>query len=175
MAENNRQYRTMRFQNLLRRNYFEGWYYKQVSQDENTVLCFIPGTNVSGGRKSYFIQVILAEKTSGCWQQTTDWLDIAEFQAQDEPFSIRLDGNRLTRDGISVSFQGKQFLISGELRFSGFIAPPASLWAPTIMGPFSYLPGLECIHSVVSLSHGIEGELEINGKPVDFSRGKGYI
>ncbi len=175
MKENSRQYRTMRFQNLHRKHYFEGWYYKMVSPDERTVLCFIPGVSVAGGVKSFFIQAILAEKTGEDWRQTTDWLDATDFHTQDEPFVAQIGGNRFRRDGITVSFQGERIKASGELKFSGLLAPPASCWAPTVMGPFHYLPGMECIHSVVSLSHGIEGALDLGGRRVDFTGGKGYI
>ena len=148
----------MQFQNLGRKHYFEGWYYKQVSADEKTVLCFIPGVSVSDSKKSYFIQVILAEKTDTDWQQTTDWLDIVRILMRKmNRSSIQLDGSRFYRNGLSVSIRGNRIQVSGELRFHGLIALPASPWAPTVMGPFSYLPGMECIHSVISLSHGIEG------------------
>jgi len=175
MGKISKQYKTIQFQNLRRKHYFEGWYYKQVSADEKTVLCFIPGVSVSGGKKSCFIQVILAEKTDADWQQTTDWLDITEFDAQDELFFIQLDGSRFYRNGLSVAVRGSRIQIFGELRFHGLIALPASPWAPTVMGPFSYLPGMECIHSVISLSHSIEGALKIGDRDVDFTGGKGYI
>lgn len=175
MKENNRQYNSMRFQNLQRRHYFEGWYYKQVSSDEKTALCFIPGISVSQGKQSPFLQAILAEKTEDGWTQTTDWLDIADFHAQDEPFSLALQENRFSRDGIAVNLNGVNIRVSGELTFSNCIAPPATRWSPTVMGPFSYIPGMECIHSVISLTHGIEGSLQINGRAVDFTGGKGYL
>ncbi|MBE0601135.1 MAG: hypothetical protein IH607_05055 [Firmicutes bacterium] len=173
--DTSRQYQSMRFQNLRRKNYFEGWYYKQVSADERTVLSLIPGVSVTKGRKSYFMQAILAEKTDGNWRQTADWLDIEAFHAQNEPFALQLNGNRFQRDGISVSFQGKRVQASGTLRFGGWLAPPATRWSPTMMGPFAYLPGMECINTVISLSHRIDGTLELCGRQVDFTGGKGYI
>ncbi len=173
--KNRRQYSTMRFQNLHRKHYFEGWYFKQVSADEKTVLCFIPGVSVSAGEKTHFLQVILADNTVGAWKQTTDFIHIEDFQAQDEPFVLQADGNQFRRDGIAISLQGEQLQISGELRFTGMLAPKTSIWAPTIMGPFSYLPGMECIHSVISVNHDLHGALTIGGRHVDFSGGKGYI
>lgn len=172
---NRRQYRTMRFQNLRRKHYFEGWYFKQVSADEHTVLCFIPGISVSGGKRTYFLQVIVAENTGDGWKQTAAFLPVVDFQAQEEPFILLMDGNRFQRDGMKVSLQAGELQIEGELRFSGMMTPPGSVWAPTIMGPFSYLPGMECIHSVISISHGMQGALTIGGKRVDFTGGKGYI
>lgn len=165
----------MRFQHLPRKEYFEGWYYKQVSPDLKTVICLIPGLSIDNGKTSSFIQINLTEKIEGTWRQTTDWLDCAVLTAQDEPFLIELDGNQFRRDGIAVAYRGERLNVSGTLYFRDMVAPPATLWAPTMMGPFSYLPGMECIHSVISLSHTLEGSLQINGRLVDFTRGKGYI
>jgi len=175
MSKNNRQYRSMCFQNLHRKEYFEGWYYKQVSPDQKTVICLIPGLSIYKGKSSPFIQINLTEKTEDTWRQTTDWLDCTALSAQDEPFLIELDGNQFRRDSISIAYSGERLNVTGTLGFRDAVTPPASRWAPTMMGPFSYLPGMECIHSVISLSHTLEGSLEINGRLVDFTRGKGYI
>lgn len=175
MAENHRQYRTMRFQNLPRKRYFEGWYYKQVAPDERTAISLIPGLSVREGKTSPFIQAILAERTGDVWRQTTDWLDYAQIRAQDEPFFIQLGGNCFRREGFAVEYRGERLQVTGELGFRDTVALPGSGWAPTIMGPFSYLPGMECIHSVISLSHTLTGSLTINGRPVDFTLGKGYV
>ena len=43
------------------------------------------------------------------------------------------------------------------------------------MGPFGFLPFMECYHGVVHISHGLSGRLIIDGEPQDFSYGKGYI
>ena len=175
MSLSNRQHRSMRFQNLSRKEYFEGWYYKQVTPDENTVISFIPGLSVRGGKTSPFIQVNLAQRTGETWQQTSDWLNFSLLDAQDEPFFIQLGGNCFRREGIDIAYQGEKLQVKGRLAFRETVALPRSNWAPTIMGPFSCLPGMECIHSVISLSHTIEGSLTVNGSLVDFTRGKGYI
>jgi tocopherol cyclase len=175
MTGNHRQYSSMHFQNLARKEYFEGWYYKQVTPDERTVISFIPGLSVRGGKASPFIQVNLAQKTGDTWHQTTDWLDYTALRAQDEPFFIQLGDNSFRREGVIIAYQGARLQVTGELIFHNIIALPRSGWAPTIMGPFSYLPGMECIHSVISLSHTIAGSLTINDKLVDFTQGKGYI
>ena len=175
MIGKNRQYESMRFQNLSRKNYFEGWYYKQVTPDEKTVICFIPGVSVHQGETIAFIQVILAQKSGETWEHTTDWLDYSEYSTQDEPFFIEIGGNVFRRDGFKIDFAGEQLQVSGEVSFSDLTILPGTSWAPTIMGPFSYLPGMECIHGVMSLNHTIAGSLCINGQPINFTGGKGYI
>ena len=90
MSRNSRQYRSMPFHGLKRNGYFEGWYYKQVSSDEKTIICFIPGVSARDGTVSPFIQAILARLIGDVWEQTTDWLDVPAFQPREEPFSLRL-------------------------------------------------------------------------------------
>ena len=43
------------------------------------------------------------------------------------------------------------------------------------MGPFSFVPFMECYHGIISMDHSIIGELSIKGKKVDFTSGRGYI
>ena len=42
------------------------------------------------------------------------------------------------------------------------------------MGPFTYIPGMECKHDIFSISF-LTGTLIINGKRVSFDHGYGYI
>ena len=170
-----KQHASMRFQNLPRKEYFEGWYFKHVSPDEQVVISFIPGLSVSKGAAKPFVQVILAEKREDAWHSRTDWLNYSEPLVGEEPFSFQLGENHFSRDGLRLAFQGEKLQVFGSLTFSDGVPLPSSNWAPTVMGPFSYLPGMECIHSVISLNHSLQGSLKINGRLVDFSRGKGYI
>jgi hypothetical protein len=43
------------------------------------------------------------------------------------------------------------------------------------MGPFRFVPLMECRHSVLSMSHSLSGSLRLNGKSVCFNGGVGYI
>ena len=38
-----------------------------------------------------------------------------------------------------------------------------------------FLPGMECSHGVISMTHALEGALSINGRTLDFTGGTGYI
>ena len=175
MGADRRQHADMRLQRLWRRAWFQGWYFKQVSADEKTAICFIPGISLHDGTRGSFIQAILAQRTGEGWRQSSDWLDYPPLTARDEPFSIALDGGEFRRNGIRVDYKGERLRAEGELRIGPLTPPPASLWAPTVMGPFAYLPGMECIHSVISMNHALSGTLRINGEAVDFSGGKGYV
>jgi len=52
---------------------------------------------------------------------------------------------------------------------------PKKPLAPGIVGWFSYVPFMETYHGVVRMNHEILGTLQIDGKPIVFDRGKGYI
>ena len=43
------------------------------------------------------------------------------------------------------------------------------------MGPFRFLPGMECRHGVISMGHTLEGTLTLNGAAMDFTGGTGYV
>ncbi|MDR0462060.1 MAG: tocopherol cyclase family protein [Christensenellaceae bacterium] len=43
------------------------------------------------------------------------------------------------------------------------------------MGPFKFLPFMECKHKVTSMGHKVSGKVAINGHTYDFDNGIGYI
>ena len=65
------------------RSYFEGWYYKFVSQDESIALSFIPGIAMSDkGEQHAFIQMI--DGTAG--KTYYERFDVKEFQSRPDQF-----------------------------------------------------------------------------------------
>jgi tocopherol cyclase len=64
--------------------------------------------------------------------------------------------------------------VRGDLRFTNLTPWPVTLLSPGIMGPFAWIPWMECYHAIVSLDHGIHGALEIDGRPVSMDGGRGY-
>lgn len=63
-----RQDKQLNFQNQRRKNYFEGWYFKQVSSDESVIFSVIPSMMRVNNQEQALIQVILAEKVDGAWR-----------------------------------------------------------------------------------------------------------
>jgi hypothetical protein len=43
------------------------------------------------------------------------------------------------------------------------------------MGIFGLIPGMECNHNVLSMSHGLKGVLQINDEKIDWNGGWGYV
>jgi len=46
---------------------------------------------------------------------------------------------------------------------------------PNIMGPFSYVPFMECNHAILSMQNETEGKISVNGSKISFKHDKGYI
>jgi hypothetical protein len=43
------------------------------------------------------------------------------------------------------------------------------------MGPFTFLPLMECYHGIISMNNQIDGVLEVENEKTDFKHGRGYI
>lgn len=46
---------------------------------------------------------------------------------------------------------------------------------PNIMGPFSYLPFMECNHAILSMKNSIYGSINVNNNKIYFNNDTGYI
>lgn len=172
-----RQEKQLSFQNQRRKNYFEGWYFKQVSTDESVVLALIPSMMRRNGHEHAMLQIILAEKIEGKWKIQTHRLDfpMSAFDYASQPFALSVSNNTFTKKGISLKINTPSLNIEGKISFGPFTTLPTTNISPTIMGPFSYLPFMECIHGIGSLHHSLKGSLRINERSVSFDQGIGYI
>ena len=162
----------MPFQGNLHKNkYFEGWYLKHVSKDRSLVLSFIPGVSLTPGDRHSFIQIIdgISGKT---WYVR---YPLETFQWDKDTFSVSVGASKFSLDGCSISIDEKDLKIEGTLNYSDTEYYPRTQSHPGIMGWFSFIPGLECRHDVLSMNHCTSGSLRMNGKLLDFTQGSGYI
>ncbi|MCF7926573.1 MAG: tocopherol cyclase family protein [Candidatus Izimaplasma sp.] len=162
---------------LSKKSYFEGWYYKQVSRDKNTTIAFIPGISLNETDSHCFIQVFLKQTRNNKETLSTEYykIPLENFETTNKPFLVRIKKQLFWKKGLKIDLKTQKFSIKGELKFSDFSLIKRTLFSPSIMGPFRYLPKMECNHAVVSMSHKIQGRLNINGNEIDFSNGKGYM
>lgn len=118
-----------------------------------------------------FIQVI--EGKTG----ETDYIrfDVNDFSYDRKELLVTIGGNAIRKDLIGLNLQGEKFTIKGCLDYREVSPYPQKLIAPGIMGWYTFAPLMECYHGVVSMNHTLQGMLEINGKEIDFTGGKGYI
>lgn len=150
------------------KRYFEGWYYKIVSAGAQEAFAFIPGIAMDEqGKQHAFIQVLDGKA------QTAEYFQFpaGAFTAAPGFFSVGVDGSKFT--GMSMQLALKDY--SGTLQFKNTVPWPNNWYSPGIMGPYTFVPFMECYHGIVSMDHELEGRLTIRGRTVDFSGGRGYI
>lgn len=150
--------------------FFEGWYFKLVSADQQHRYAIIPGVILSGEPHA-FIQVL--NGVSG--KATYFEFPLQSFKAERREFDVRIGRSRFTAQSISLDIAMDIGAVQGTLSFDGPRPWPVSWSSPGIMGWFGWIPFMECYHGVVSFDHEISGTLRINDEPVDFTGGRGYI
>jgi len=151
-----------------RGEYFEGWYFKQSDSRASTTLAVIPGISL-GQDRHCFVQAINGS-TGESWYER---FDLEDFKAENHPFCVQIGLNRFSLSEIHLELEKPQ--IFGDLRYGETLAYPWRPWAPGIMGPYSFVPSMECYHGVVSLDHQVNGTIHIAGYPLQFQNARGYI
>jgi len=152
--------------------YFEGWYFKCISADRKHVIAIIPGMAIDPqGQRHSFIQVINA--VSGkTWYHHFPY---ADFQSPTDRFEVSISDNTFSSDGLSVHIDSAEGRLNGQLSFTDIHPFPVSRLNPGIMGPFGFVPFMECYHAIIDLQHQLSGTIELDGEIMDFTGGAGYI
>jgi tocopherol cyclase len=149
------------------RKYFEGWYFKIVNASETRAYAFIPGIAMDeDGQSHCFVQVLDGKKKKSEYYSFSASL----FKPAADGFEIYIDKNYFSSERIEIHLPE----IKGRLSFSGIVPWPYRWYSPGIMGPYTFVPFMECNHGIVSMDHSIEGYLTINGEETDFTGGRGY-
>ncbi len=141
-------------------NYFKGWYFK-CSNKENTIG-FIPAYHRSDNMETASLQIITDDEA---YNIPFDYMSYSE-----KPLLARIGKCLFSENGIMIDIDTDTVSAKGILKFSGL--SPISY---DIMGPFKFVPYMQCRHSVYSMKHQINGKITINRKPYIFENGKGYI
>ena len=159
------------FQGTLKeKEYFEGWYLKNVSRDTGSVISFIPGISLSDSSHS-FIQVI--DGISG-WTHYFEFTS-GEFKPAMDKFEVRIGKNSFSMEGLKVDLFEEDIHVKGEIKFTDLSTFPKTFFSPGIMGWYTFVPRMECYHGVVSMNHSLTGMIDLNGQRKVFEGGKGYI
>jgi hypothetical protein len=128
------------------------------------MIAFIAAEHSWRGRKTGSIQIVTPDKS---WYIE---LPGAEIAADRKALLIKAGDSTFSKDGADVNVRSRDVTIIGRLTF-GKLTPPHS----DIMGPYRFVPFMECRHSVFSLTHPISGSLTVNGRTLDLTGGVGYI
>lgn len=155
------------------KGYFEGWYYKIADRNERFIGAIIPGVSFDkkGSNSHCFVQFLENSGSLGHYYV----YDIEEFSYSPGHPEIRIGDSVFSLDKIEVNINDESSTIEGTLLFRDLKQWPVTMFSPGAMGWYAFVPLMECYHGVLSFDHLIEGQLDINGKALDLSGGKGYI
>lgn len=140
-------------------DYFNGWYFK--CQSGHQTFAVIPAVHKEKKETSCSIQVIT---DLGSWNVCFPCEAYRKTRT-----GIRIGENCFGREGIRLELRTPELTAEGNISF-GELSPIQY----DIMGPFRYVPFMECRHSVFSMKHRVDGSLNINGVSYEFQDGAGY-
>lgn len=152
----------------MKKGFFEGWYFK-MQKGEHT-LAAIPGYHRDAdGQEGAFLQLIIDQKSYYFPYP------IQKFSFLQNPYEIIIDKCIFTKRSASFFLHEKGLCLKGDVGFGPLSEIDSSRFCPDIMGPFSYLPFLQCRHGILSMGHTVTGSLSVNGEIIDFTGGTGYL
>ncbi len=140
--------------------FFKGYYFKCSTGEE--IIAFIPAIHGVRKDKSASLQIITEE---GVYN-----IPIRSMVLEERPLKVKAGKNLFSLKGICLEIDSEEIKAAGKLRFSDIRKIKYN-----IMGPFRFLPMMQCSHSIVSMTHKINGKIVINGRKYLFSDGRGYI
>ncbi len=148
------------------RSYFEGWYFKLVSC-EGRSIALIPGIAYDDhGEGQAFVQVLDGNLKTSRYLR----FPVGSFRAAADRFLVTVGGSIFSDQQLTLNLEG----LEGTIRLSGTVGWPKPWYSPGIMGPFAYIPFMECYHGIVSMDHRLEGSIMLDGERIDFTGGRGY-
>ncbi len=171
---NHHKYPEFYHKNHNKRNYFEGWYFKQVTQDCKHALIFIPGVSFEKDVSHCFIQCLHYYEDNILESYNVDF-PINDFKSRNYYFGLNINKNIFSFEGIKLNISDNNLSIKGSIKFQDITPIKTNVLSPNIMGFFSYIPFMECNHGILSMNHEVSGKIIINGEVIDFTGGKGYI
>lgn len=142
------------------RSYFCGWYFRCQSEDQT--LALIPSIHRTDRSQYCALQLISNDRSVHIP------FPFSAFHKNGD--QIRISENRFQKGGIDLHIDAPDLYASGSIRFGAFTPLRYD-----IMGPFRYLPFMQCRHSVFSMRHRVDGTLLVNGTPYVFQNAIGYI
>ena len=140
--------------------YFKGWYFKCSTEDRT--IAFIPAYHYSDGKKSASLQIITDDKVFN--------IPFEKLEYSEKPLYVKIGDCIFSDKGITLEFQGDDLSLKGTLNFKDLTPIRYD-----IMGPFKFVPFMQCRHRVYSMSHTINGEIVLNNHFFKFEKGIGYI
>lgn len=145
---------------MFSQDYFKGWYFK--CSNENQTIAFIPAFHQNNHEKVASLQIITDDAAFN--------IPFQALQYQENPLAVKIGENIFSENGIRLQIQNNIISANGELHFH-YLSPIQY----DIMGPFKFVPFMQCRHSVYSMQHRINGQITVNEHQYVFNNGIGYI
>ncbi len=155
--------------------HFEGWYLKLVDAGGEQPTALIPGIFL-GNDPHAFIQVLDGRAGTAAYHR----FPAESFRAERGRFEVAIGRSRFGRWGVSLDVDRDETSakqgVRGEVRFGAWRPWPVTLLSPGIMGPYSFVPFMECNHGILSLDHRLEaGSLRVDERETLYAGGRGYV
>ncbi|MDE6087849.1 MAG: tocopherol cyclase family protein [Oscillospiraceae bacterium] len=144
----------------MAKDYFHGWYFKCMTSNKS--IAMIPALHRCNGRETASLQIITDDATYN--------IPIHNLEFQESPLFVRIGNSIFCEKGIQLHIHTKQIHAEGVLRFKELTSIRYD-----IMGPFQFVPFMQCRHRVYSMRHRIDGILTVNGQQYIFRNGIGYL
>ncbi len=141
------------------RSVFGGWYYR-IQSDTDT-LAIIPAYHKNGQKEFCSIQIITKDNS---WNVLFPYESLIQQRPQ-----IQIGTNRFWDNGLHLDIKSENLTADGNLHFG-----PLTPIKYDIMGPFRYVPFMECRHIIKSMKHAVTGNLRINENVFHFKNAVGY-
>lgn len=153
-----------------KKEYFEGWYFKQVNLSHDVTISFIFGYSTNTINPHSFIQIIRTNPLKTYYIS----YPLEEFIPMDNGYNV---GNTFfSINELKLNISNNEIQCVGQLNYDHLTELDGNNWyMPNIMGPFSYIPNMECNHGVVSMHHNVNGTLKLNNESFEFKDDTGYI
>lgn len=142
------------------RPYFKGYYFKCCTSDKTIAL--IPAMHKEGKEYKASLQIITNDNTYS--------VPYSEIRFGRNKFRIKIGSNVFSEKGMRLAVDTKDCKIHGTVIFG-----PFQKLSYSIMGPFEYVPFMQCKHTIISMRHTINGTITINDCEYLFKNHVGYI
>lgn len=144
-------YKDTYWRGLKKRDYFEGYYTRLVS--ENLNVAFIFGVSYAEDEHA-FIQVY----DGLCQEMEYFRFALDACVLREDRLYIQIGANILTDTSLIIHLHGEKLHFNVDIQFDT-LRTLRDTGYKSIMGPMLNLPGLECYHGVVSMYHTWSGNI----------------
>lgn len=145
---------------MFNQNYFKGWYFKCCTKEKT--LAFIPAYHQSKNNKTASLQIITDNSVVN--------IPFQDLKYREKPLHIKIGNCIFSENGMKLNIHTKEIKVQGILKFSEIFPIQYD-----IMGPFKFVPFMQCRHSIFSMKHHINGQITLNDRQYIFKYGIGYI